>query len=88
MDTGAKIQLDLFNQTAGQGSGLGTEFCVTAFLEYNTTSYMLAYMNETYLKETVYAYSTGIPCGVVNDLLLVLWIIFLTSAQLVICSTI
>ena len=37
----------------------------------NTTSCMLTYMNGTYLKETVYTYSTGVPLprsGVVNDL--------------------
>ena len=68
-------------KTAGQGSGLGAEFGVTAFLEYltykglkeqivndskttfptNTTSCMLMYMSETYLKQTVYTYTTGEP---------------------------
>ena len=36
VDTEDALSLQLFKQTTGQGSGLGGEFCVTAFLEYLT----------------------------------------------------
>ena len=81
MDTEDTLAKQVFDQTAGQGSGLGAEFGMTGFLEYftyrglkprtlndnktvfptNTTSCMLGYMNGTYLKETVYSFTTGDP---------------------------
>ena len=90
MDTEDTLAKQVFNQTAGQGSGLGAEFGMTGLLKYltyrglkqrivndskttfptNTTSCVLSCMNDTYLKETVYNFNTGVPLprsGMVND---------------------
>ena len=81
IDVEDALALQVFKQTAGQGSGQGGEFVITAFLEYltynglqqrvvndsptyyptNTTSSMLTYMQNTFLRETVYDFATNVP---------------------------
>ena len=54
----------VFDQTAGQGGGLGAEFGMAGYLEYLTNKGLndsKTTFPDTYLKETAYTFSIGVP---------------------------